>query len=64
MFDDDRFYRTNDPELDVIATRGTLAQWRFRGYGPKYIRYGNRVLYRGSDLNEWLQERTVSPVAA
>ena len=33
-FEPDRYYPTNAPELAVIATRGTLAQWRHRGYGP------------------------------
>ena len=28
--------RPTTPELAVIATRGTLSQWRHRGYGPRY----------------------------
>ena len=53
-FEGDRYYRTSDPELALIATRSTLGQWRHRGEGPPYLRFGNRVLYRGSDLNRWL----------
>ena len=60
-FDDTRFYRTTDPELDVIATRGTLGQWRHRGYGPPYVRFGNRVLYEGRALNSWLDQHRVEP---
>lgn len=60
-FDDGRYYRTTDPELGVIATRGTLSQWRHRGEGPPYIRFGNRVLYLGSELNAWLDEHVVEP---
>ena len=63
-FEQDRYYRTDDPALELIGTRGTLAQWRHRGDGPPYVRFGNRVLYRGSDLNEWLDERLVQPTAA
>ena len=63
-FDPDRYYRTTDPELSVIATRGTLAQWRHRGEGPQYVRFGNRVLYQGSALNAFLDEHVVEPVAA
>ena len=60
-FEDDRYYRTDDPALALIATRGTLAQWRSRGIGPPYIRYGNRILYLGADLNAWLDYHVVRP---
>ncbi|MDE2812335.1 MAG: helix-turn-helix domain-containing protein [Gemmatimonadota bacterium] len=60
-FDPNRCYKTTDPELAVIATRGTLSQWRHQGKGPPYIKLGNRVLYKGSDLNEWLDARVVRP---
>lgn len=60
-FDPDKYYRTNDPALALIATRGTLSQWRHRGEGPPYVRYGNRVLYRGSELNAWLDSHVVRP---
>ena len=63
-FEDTRYYRTTDPELTIIGTRGTMAQWRHRGEGPRYVRFGNRVLYLGRDLNSWLDERTVEPGAA
>ena len=61
-FDDDRYYLTTAPELSVIATRGTLSQWRHRGEGPPYVKLGARVLYQGSELNAWLDERVVRPV--
>ena len=60
-FEPDRYYRTTDPELAVIATRGTLAQWRHHGRGPRYTRFGNRVLYLGTDLNAWLDEQVIEP---
>ena len=63
-FDPDRYYRTDDPALAVIATRGTMSQWRHRGEGPRYVRLGGRVLYRGIDVNAWLYERIVEPTAA
>lgn len=63
-FDPERYYKTDAPELAVIATRGTLSQWRHRSYGPKYTRFGNRVLYLGADLNAWLDERVIEPQAA
>ena len=60
-FDDDCYYKTTDPELGVLATRGTLSQWRHRGEGPPYVRFGNRVLYRGSELNQFLDSHVVRP---
>lgn len=60
-FDPNRYYKTTDPELLLIATRGTLNQWRHRGEGPDYIKLGNRVLYEGRVLNEWLDAHVVHP---
>ena len=60
-FEADRYYRTFDEELAVVGTRGTLSQWRHRGEGPAFYRFGNRVLYRGDDLNAWLDEHRVTP---
>ena len=63
-FEHHRLYRTTDPELAIIATRGTLAQWRCRGEGPPYIQYGNRILYGGRDLNAWLDSHIIHPTNA
>ncbi len=63
-FENDRYYRTTDPELAIVGTRGTMSQWRHRGEGPVFHRFGNRVLYRGDDLNNWLDRHRVEPVAA
>ena len=64
MFDPDRLYRASDPELEIIASPGVLAQWRHRGSGPPYVKLSNRILYSGDALNRWLAERTVEPTAA
>ena len=60
-FEPDRYYKTTDPELAVIATRGTLSQWRHHGRGPRYCKPGNRVFYLGRDLNEWLDRHMIDP---
>ena len=44
-FDPDRYYRTTAPELAVLATCGTLSQWRHRGEGPPYVRLGRIGCY-------------------
>ena len=63
-FVSDRYYRTADPALRVIATAGTLALWRHQGKGPAYSKFGRRVLYLGKDLNRWLDAHRVEPSAA
>ena len=63
-FEADRYYRPGDPALDTIASRGTLATWRWASRGPRYTKFGHRILYRGSDLNSWLDERVVQPTTS
>jgi hypothetical protein len=35
-----------------------LAQMRYRGTGPKFIKRGSRVLYRWSDVSAYLDGHT------
>ena len=63
-FDDERYYRTSDPELATVATKGTLAQWRHQGIGPPYVRFGKRVLYQGGALNSWIDSKITQPASA
>ena len=60
-FEDGRYYRPGDAALSVIASRGTLATWRWQGRGPRYTKFGHRILYLGADLNAWLDARVVEP---
>ena len=34
----------------------TLRNWRTRGVGPRYLRLGDRVVYRIADLDAYLDE--------
>ena len=61
MFDDHKLYLNGDPALLVLGRPSTRAHWRSAGCGPAFIKLGARVAYRGSDLNEWLESRTVRP---
>ena len=36
-----------------------LAQLRYMGRGPKFIKVGRKVLYRWSDVSEWLDRNTM-----
>ena len=37
--------------------RHTLAVWRTRRFGPKFVKIGSKVYYRLEDLEEWIQSR-------
>lgn len=51
-------------ELDM--TVDALAQWRYRGMGPIFIKEGHWVRYRRCDVDTWIEsrrhERTDRPV--
>ncbi|MDT5097623.1 MAG: hypothetical protein QOC76_1360 [Mycobacterium sp.] len=40
------------------TTTAALAQDRYKGTGPRFIKRGSRVLYRWSDVLEWLDRNT------
>jgi hypothetical protein len=40
------------------TTVESLAQKRYLGTGPKFIKAGHKVLYRWSDVLEWLDQNT------
>jgi len=52
------------PQLARLLGRKpqTIRAWRLRGTGPSYVRLGNGpkapVVYRRTDVEEWLAERT------
>jgi hypothetical protein len=39
----------------------TLAEWRSRGIGPRYLKVGRHVRYRWSDVEAWLASQQVDP---
>jgi hypothetical protein len=54
-----------EPVFDTIAAApllgvkpSTLALWRFKGLGPRFVKCGTRVIYRLRDINEYLDRRT------
>ncbi|CAH0274555.1 hypothetical protein SRABI83_03743 [Arthrobacter sp. Bi83] len=57
-----------ESELLTAAELGTklhktapaLAQWRYKGIGPKFVKIGGGVRYRASDVEAWLDEQTRS----
>ena len=61
MFEPDKLYFTNSAELLALMPYSTAAHMRSEGRGPAFVKIGSRVAYRGSDLNAWLESRTVRP---
>ncbi|WP_205873467.1 DNA-binding protein [Mycobacterium camsae] len=42
------------------TTAARLAQDRYRGTGPRFIKHGRRVLYRWTDVHAYLDANTVT----
>ena len=59
MFDSEKWYFANDPDVLRLASYFTMAHWRSEGRGPAYHKIGNRVVYKGLDLNAWIARRRV-----
>ena len=38
---------------------GTLANWRYQGCGPAFLRVGRHVRYRSEDLTAWVEAQLV-----
>lgn len=47
-------------EVSAVTTlsQHTLAGYRSKGTGPRFIKAGGRVLYRWSDVDAWLDANT------
>ena len=61
MFQPDRLYLTDDPDLLAILKASTLASWRCEGRGPVYMKIGKRVYNKGADLNSFLERHRIEP---
>ncbi|VXC38731.1 Predicted transcriptional regulator [Arthrobacter sp. 9AX] len=40
-------------------TPASLAQWRYQGIGPRFVKVGRGVRYRQTDVDGWLDANTV-----
>ena len=40
---------------EIRTRQRYLAQLRFRGHGPRFIKHGRLILYRQSVIEEWLE---------
>ena len=51
----------SDVSREFNIARQTLMNWRSRGKGPSYIRFGRAVRYCRKDLLEFLDRNRVTP---
>jgi hypothetical protein len=51
---------TSDQVAEYLHTNvNSLAQMRYRGNGPKFIKVGRLVRYRWADVLDWLAQNTM-----
>jgi|TARA_B110000114_G_scaffold142231_1_gene150399 hypothetical protein len=64
LFEENRHYQPTDPEiLSLLGSREKQAQMRHHGRSPVYYRLGRKIIYQGSDLNNWANsQRIESPM--
>ena len=60
-FENKRTYLLGDAELALLGSREKLAQWRYRNFGPAWIKIGRKIAYRGVDINAWLENQRIDP---
>lgn len=47
-----------DLAVELQMRPQSLADWRHRGKGPAYVKLGQLVRYRRSDVDRWLDAQT------
>jgi predicted DNA-binding transcriptional regulator AlpA len=63
MFDANKLY----DQAEVAKALGKSEAWaersRWDGSGPKFVKIGRKVMYRGIDLNAWIESRVCASTA-
>lgn len=54
--DPDRFLSPEEAAYLLDSTVKTLANWRCKGKGPRYVRHGARVVYLKRDIDAYRAE--------
>ena len=56
----DDLLRTADVAVWIGRSSGWLDQGRMHEDGPPYVRIGRNIFYRRGDVQEWIEDQTVS----
>ena len=65
MSNADRLETPAEAAKRLRLTERTLADWRYRGCGPQYVRLSGRaVRYRQSDVDAFIASRTVTSTSS
>lgn len=60
LFEENRHYQPADPEmLALLGSTQKQAQMRHHGRSPAYFRLGRKIIYHGSDLNNWADAQRI-----
>jgi predicted DNA-binding transcriptional regulator AlpA len=55
--------KTQEEAAVIIGVKpSTLAMWRHKGRGPRYLKIGRSCFYLESDIEAWLDAQAVVPV--
>lgn len=57
----DESLTTEDVAALCHTSPGTVHYWRTQGKGPKAYRVGRRLIFRRSDVEEWLERYASDP---
>ena len=57
------FMTTEELAAHLRVEPKTLANWRYLGRGPIYVKDGGLVRYRREDVDAWERDHTVHPTA-
>ena len=61
MNTDQTLLTTRETAAYIRVSKATLDVWRSLRRGPSYLKIGHKVVYRKSDLDEFLDEARVCP---
>jgi predicted DNA-binding transcriptional regulator AlpA len=55
--------KTQEEAAVIIGVKpSTLAMWRHKGRGPRYLKIGRSCFYLESDIEAWLDAQAVVPM--
>jgi len=55
------YLTTHQAAAYAAHSPNTLKAYRVQGRGPSFVKVGKKVLYRRSDLDQWLFQHLVDP---